>query len=58
MQKMTTKTVPAHVVVDEQDDVQVIIIRNDKTRAVEFFSVNRMGFQEVGEFLNTTLEIK
>jgi len=51
--KMKTTTVPAHIVLDEYGEVQTIIIHNEKTRAVEFFSVTRMGFQDIGEFLKT-----
>lgn len=48
---MKTTTVPAHVILNEFGEVQTIVIHNEKTRAVEFFSVVKMGFQDIGELL-------
>jgi hypothetical protein len=48
---MQAKTLPAHFVYDEHGNIASIAVLNEKSRNIEFYSVNKLTFEDIGQFL-------
>jgi hypothetical protein len=48
---MEAKTLPGHFVFNERGELDSLAVMNEKSRNIEFYSVKKLTFEDMGQFL-------